>query len=222
MVTGQNAWASLQQEGLARYGLGAPGATAAEIGTVSALKNSIDAPRCLGLSIEISGERMTVEQFVAILITPAVLAGATAWLSSVLVAGFAAWLAARLALRRFRSEKAWERQAAAYTVIFGALHDMMNWCDQILDASSREAKLPDDRLQELHASFQEAEQELRKRVATDAWVLPSEAKDCLKGMLLAIRPETTDWTVYVTEREKAIAEAQETLERLVRRGLRIK
>lgn len=165
---------------------------------------------------------MTAEQFIARLQTSVDLAAVAAWLAPIALAGFAAWLAAHLALRRFRSEKAWERQAAAYTAIFGALHDMMSWCDQILDASIRGSRLPDDNLQALHASFRAAEHELRKRVATDAWVLPSEAKACLKGMLSAIEPETTDWTAFVSERERAIFEAQETLERLVRSGLKIK
>lgn len=45
-------------------------------------------------------------------------------LISMITAFVAAWLTASFALRRFSKETVWKRKAAAYTVIFEALHDM--------------------------------------------------------------------------------------------------
>jgi hypothetical protein len=63
--------------------------------------------------------------------------------SAAITASLAAWLTATLALRRFRSEKVWERKAEAYTATFQALHTMSRWYDEHWSAMDRGLNLPD-------------------------------------------------------------------------------
>ncbi|MGJ0455044.1 MAG: hypothetical protein ACR65T_17720 [Methylocystis sp.] len=95
----------------------------------------------------------------------------TATLSTVLSIG-SAWLTARLALRRFVREKAWERKTGVYAQIFEALHDMRNWYDAHLDAEFRHAELDPAQQEELTEAYRKAKASLSRKLSSETWLLP--------------------------------------------------
>jgi hypothetical protein len=80
----------------------------------------------------------------------------TALLSAV-AAFIGSWLAARLALDRFRHEKIWEMRAAAYTAIFELLQEI-----ELRSRNESEGG---------HRAFIEARETLNRRLASAAWLL---------------------------------------------------
>jgi hypothetical protein len=104
-----------------------------------------------------------------------------------------AWLAARLTLDRFVREKAWERKAAAYTEIFGALHAMQNWYRTHIEAVETYSEIPPEQSKELEASYRQAEASLNSRLAAETWLLPAECATRLAGMQAEMRARHRDW-----------------------------
>jgi hypothetical protein len=84
----------------------------------------------------------------------------------------AAWVAARLALRNFYQERIWERKAAAYTTIFGALHSIERWHQNHFDALVEGKEISEEKNKSLQVEANKAEQELEKCLAGQAWILP--------------------------------------------------
>jgi len=78
-----------------------------------------------------------------------------------------AWLAARFALDRFRHEEIWERRAAAYTLVFEALHDMQVTIEEAGPSEDNPKTLED------------AIAALTRRVDSEAWLVSSEFRDRL-------------------------------------------
>lgn len=105
---------------------------------------------------------MTTAQ-IAQLVVQALLTIGGAWL--------AASLTARLTLKRFFRERSWERKAAAYTVVFEALHDMLDWHGEHFDAEISGHDLPDDRKVVLKERYRKARDDVRRSIAGQAWLL---------------------------------------------------
>lgn len=63
----------------------------------------------------------------------------------------------RLALRRFYSEKWWERKSSAYTTVIEALHHVREYTDTNLDFAYRGKDSPEDGKQALTDNLCQAE-----------------------------------------------------------------
>jgi hypothetical protein len=93
----------------------------------------------------------------------------TAIVTSLLSAAAAfigAWLAAQLALNRFRHERIWERRAAAYTAVFDALHHNEKWLDMLDDPEVRH----DDKLKAETAGLA-ARDAIFQKVDSEIWLM---------------------------------------------------
>ena len=91
-------------------------------------------------------------------------------LISMITAFVAAWLTASFALRRFSKETIWKRKAAAYTVIFEALHDMSLLFEKELRAAIDETNLSRDEDGLRLVTHNEAQALLVKKVQSESWL----------------------------------------------------
>ncbi len=92
-----------------------------------------------------------------------------------ITAVIASYITVRLSLRRFYSEKWWEKKAEAYSAILEALHYMKRSFDEDLEADMLRREIPEDRKEQLRQKYREADDELKKRIDIGQFVLSDEA-----------------------------------------------
>jgi hypothetical protein len=88
-------------------------------------------------------------------------------LLSAAAAFIGAWLVARFALNRFKQEKIWERQAAAYTAIFDAMNDVDDVLDKLADPN-----LPHDEREKVEAKIDGAIKAVFQKIESASLVVP--------------------------------------------------
>ncbi len=126
-----------------------------------------------------------------------------------ITAVIASYITVRLSLRRFYSEKWWEKKAEAYSAILEALHYMKRHFDENLDAEMMAREIPEDRMQDLQEKFQKAFDELTKRIDIGQFVLSDEAVAELSSFQKAYdkASEAESWDQYLEKSWVAINNA---------------
>ena len=144
-------------------------------------------------------------------------------LTSAMTAPLAAWLAAHFALRRFYSEKVWERKTAAYSSIFDALHDMRRWFEEHLRACEEANKISDEAQNNLSADYREAEGRLARQLDRERWLLPSICSEQLVRMRreLDAADMSHDWVAHLDTGWRAINSALEDVTSLAGNDLKV-
>jgi hypothetical protein len=142
-------------------------------------------------------------------------------LTALIAAPVAAWLAARFALRRFYSEKVWERKTVAYTVIFDALHDMRRWFNEHWHAEEMHREVPEDVRAKLLADYREAEARLARQLDRERWLLPSACSERLAQMQKELDQASDSWRDRLGSCSNAINSALNDMRTLARDDLQI-
>ena len=94
-------------------------------------------------------------------------------LPSIVVGVCTAIISVKLALRRYRAERWWERKAEAYSRIVEALHALMEYCSTMADAD-RGVPYSEERKKELGDECHRAYLELRKATGIGAYIVSDE------------------------------------------------
>lgn len=95
--------------------------------------------------------------------------------SGIIGAVLSAWLTARLALRRFYSEKKWEQKYAAYKDIIEAIHHIREHADTHLAFEGKELKIPEDGEARLDANLTGAMGDLRRHRDVGSFIISANA-----------------------------------------------
>ncbi len=133
----------------------------------------------------------------------------------------ASFVTARFALRRFYSEKWWEKKYEGYSSILESLHYIARDFDEEWDAWTRGREIPEDRKDELSAKFREAKDELAKRMDIGQFVI----SDAAVAVLVAFQKElgtantTEGWFKYVDECLAATNKALQQMRDIAKRDL---
>ena len=99
-----------------------------------------------------------------------------ATLAASFVAPFvSAKLAVHYALRRFSSEKRWERKAETYASLLEALHHMKNHSEVYMKHELRDSEPSEDQKRELAEIFHRAHSEVRKRADIGNFAISDDA-----------------------------------------------
>jgi len=98
----------------------------------------------------------------------------------IVIAAASSWITVQLSLRRFRSERWWERKVLAYEKIIGALHDSKAFADNHLKAEYSDRVVPEEKDKELRARSKAAYEEIAKAIDTGSFLLSDEALSRLK------------------------------------------
>lgn len=100
-------------------------------------------------------------------------------LTGILIAAVSSWITVRLSLRRFRTEKWWERKVLAYEKVIEALHNIKSFSEHHVTAMHRGLELSKDTELELGNRSKSANQELDKIIDTGAFLLSNESNNRL-------------------------------------------
>ncbi|MFY7927489.1 MAG: hypothetical protein ACOVS5_01345 [Oligoflexus sp.] len=112
------------------------------------------------------------------------------------VAILTAWVTVKLALRRFQSEKWFERRVDAYTKVIEALHFMRQSTERQLRAAERGAEIPADAEREMLERYATCLADLRRLSDMGSLIFSDKAiaiLDTLGDELKAAQNEVTQW-----------------------------
>jgi hypothetical protein len=130
-----------------------------------------------------------------------------------IIAIIASWVTVWLSLRRFYSEKWWEKKAEAYAAILEALHYMKRAFDEDFDAMIVGREVPEERKKQLNDKYREAYDELMKRTDVEQYVLSDEAVTELLSFQKAYSKakDTHDFFDYI---EGSLSTINDTMKRM--------
>lgn len=112
--------------------------------------------------------------------------------------GLSAWITYRLAFRRFRREKWWERRADAYIRIVEALHNSKKFADTHIDHMEMGREVPPEKETILRKTAQEGRDEILRAVDVGKLFLSSAALDRLKRFVSETENIKAEcWSDYV-------------------------
>ena len=101
-------------------------------------------------------------------------------LPGLLLSVFTAIITVRLSLKRFYSERLWERKMDSYTAIFEALHRLKHYYQMKRDIDLGERSLQKDRSALLEQQWAESDTEVNKAIDIGSFVICQDAIDCLR------------------------------------------
>lgn len=103
--------------------------------------------------------------------------------SALIVAVVTSVLTVRLALRRFYSEKWWERKAAAYAAIIESMHHVREHADtHLAHESPGRLPMPPDGEEKLKKELQDAMADLRKHRDVGSFLISDQATTALNAL----------------------------------------
>lgn len=94
---------------------------------------------------------------------------------SIVAAVVSAWITARLSLRKFYSEKQWERKSAVYSNIIESIHHIREHADTNLAFEGKELEIPPDGKKLLDGNLQRAMADLRRHRDVGSFVISAES-----------------------------------------------
>ena len=144
------------------------------------------------------------------------------FVTGIVVAVLTAFLTVRLALKRFYSEKWWERKAEAYGAILEALHHVRNYTDHNLESLKRGVDLPPEGDAELTKKLQEAMAELRKHWDIGSFVICKEAVTVMDTFMEELDAATkySNWDAHLIIKMDAVNKCLNTMREIARKDLK--
>src|ERR1022692_3858999 len=104
-------------------------------------------------------------------------------IGGLLAAILAAWLSAKWSVRKFYSEKWWERKEKAYAEIIEALYDVLQYCEIKKEDYGNNQRYGEDKMKELAEKQNNAWWKLRRASAIGAFVMSPKATEALNELL---------------------------------------
>lgn len=86
----------------------------------------------------------------------------------------------KLSLKKFRSEKWWEKKTESYSKIVDVLHQLKNYCEQKLPPEYGEPALSTEKELELRQQYQTAYRDLVKALDVGSFIISEEAVKILE------------------------------------------
>lgn len=129
----------------------------------------------------------------------------------------------RLSLRRFYSERWWERKLQAYSTILESLYDMRRYSEEAVEAFESGCELSDDRRTELHVQYRRGRSEIDKASAIGAFVISGEASRYLAQLQrdLGAASHEESWYNHLDSEGAALQKCIEAIKECAKRDLRI-
>ena len=77
-------------------------------------------------------------------------------ITAIAVAVPTAWLTAYFAIKKYRTEKWWDRKLTSYLDTIAALNDLILYCDSVIDVAYEEIDYSDDQIKSFERKFHDA------------------------------------------------------------------
>ena len=100
-------------------------------------------------------------------------------LPGIIIAIFASYLAAKWSLKKFYSEKWWERKEIAYAEIIDALYDLIQYCEIQKDDYGQGTGYSEERENEFRERYNQAYWKIKKVTDIGAFVVSNKAQSIL-------------------------------------------
>ncbi len=144
-------------------------------------------------------------------------------ITGIVVAVVSARVTVHFALKRFHSEKWWERKAEAYTAIIEALHHVRNYADTHLVSLARGKRLPEAGDEELTQKLTGAMSELRKRYDIGNFVISTEAVAAMNTLMKEFDelPHEESWHTHLNLNLDAVDKCLASMRELARTDLQL-
>ena len=141
---------------------------------------------------------------------------------NVLIAFLSSWITVQLSLRRFRTEKWWERKADTYTRLIEALHNSKALLETYLAEVEEYANVSKERKTELEKRAHAAYDEIIKIRDVGEFMLSRKALECLKRY----KERNTDdpnntWDEHLNQEFTATKECLEALIVIAKQDLKV-
>jgi hypothetical protein len=130
----------------------------------------------------------------------------------------AAFLAAWFALRRFQSERWWERRVPAYTSIIDALHQMSTSFDDDIKEEERRGLglVGQGTASTLDEKYKAARKEILRAIDMGEFIISAEAVAELRHLIRELAKDHEDYLDYLFESLRAIDDSLRRFRRLAR------
>jgi hypothetical protein len=129
----------------------------------------------------------------------------------VFVSVITAFIAVKLSIRQFYSQKLWEKKTEAYTQIVEQLSYLQFYYTECLNRMSTVNPPESERKAELASSFNHAKEIIAKAFASGAYIISNETSDVLENLLNELykedpnRLEIKDFTKCYNKTKECIA-----------------
>lgn len=158
---------------------------------------------------------MTVEEWVKFALSSNVVA-------ALVVGGFGIFTL-KMGLGKFRSEKWWERKAAAYVSTIEAMHGMFAYTSGIIEEAGSDYELADDYKATLHSASTAGMMELRKAGSIGPLLMSKAAAEVVAHLIRELdgqRPDIEPIIDFHRERKNLLSNAIAKMTYQARRDLR--
>lgn len=145
-------------------------------------------------------------------------------LTGIAIAAVSSWITVQLSLRRFRSEKWWEKRVEAYERVIEALHHAKAFSSAHLDAFEMGKGVSDKQNKELRANSKKAQLEIERATEIGGFIICEEAVQRLKQYQGEAKSagNTQHWHEYVEADWVATNACLEGIIRIAKKDLRTK
>lgn len=143
---------------------------------------------------------------------------------SVITAVITAIVTVRLSLKRFYSEKWWEKKSISYTTIIESLHNMKKYCDEHMEYEMTHKEIPKEKQEQLWLSYSLARDEVSKAIDIGSFIICDEAVEELKNLVKSLyraRSENTFFE-YLDSQLSALTGCLEKVKVIAKNDLKIK
>ncbi len=144
-------------------------------------------------------------------------------LTAIFIAAVSSWITVQLSLRKFRSEKWWERKADAYANVIEVLYNSQEFSVHHLEADEEGREISADRDAELRAKSKAATAEIRRVANIGAFLLSDQAM----LRLARLQKEEDDasnavnWQEYLNQDWKAVSTCLDDLIEIAKADLKV-
>jgi len=127
-------------------------------------------------------------------------------------------------MKRFRTEKWWEKKAEMYSKLLGTIHDAKAFAEENLEAMRRGRELSEEKDKELRFKSKTSEPEIYRAMDVGAFYLSQQALDCLKiyKQKSSEAGKGNDWGSYLIEDLEASNNCLKSMIDIARNDLQIK
>jgi len=134
-------------------------------------------------------------------------------IKSLLIVVAASWVTVRFSLRRFYTEKWWERKAQAYSKVIGSLARMRMYFDRWMEELIEHRVMSGEEKEKFEKEYRLAREVIKNAVAVGSFILSEEAAHILEAFLKQLEEEHIrhDWLKDI---ERHYGQATECIIRL--------
>lgn len=145
-------------------------------------------------------------------------------LVGLVIAVVTAVVTVKLAFRRFRSERWWEKKAEAYSKIVEALHHMKRYYMEEIAAYEKGTRLDEARQTELGGRLKEGVDAIKLAADVGTSLISDEAVECIEKLHKGLSEVSTeeDWYGYIDAKCAEVESCLKTMRSVARRDLRVK